>query len=128
MSASVGRLVEWFNWRFGGALIMSRDLIAILPVVVLSAWACALLLIEAYLPERAKAAVPWLAAAGFVATLVIVVAVPPPVVSAYGGMVEVDGLGGSWRPCCCWPACWRYRSPSTTHGGEASPAASTTRC
>jgi NADH-quinone oxidoreductase subunit N len=72
---------------------MSRDLIAILPVVVLSAWACALLLIEAYLPERAKAAVPWLAAAGFVATLVIVVAVPPPVVSAYGGMVEVDGLG-----------------------------------
>jgi len=69
------------------------DLLAILPIVVLSAWACALLLIEAFLSGRAKAAVPWLAAAGLLAALALVVAVPPPVVSAYGGMVEVDGLG-----------------------------------
>ena len=69
------------------------DLLAILPIVVLSAWACALLLIEAFLPDRAKGAVPWLAGVGMLAVLVLVVAVPPPVVAAYGGMVEVDGLG-----------------------------------
>jgi NADH-quinone oxidoreductase subunit N len=69
------------------------DLLAILPVVVLSAWACALLLIEAFLPDRAKAVVPWLAGVGMLAVLALVVAVPPPVVAAYGGMVEVDGLG-----------------------------------
>ena len=69
------------------------DLLAILPIVVLSAWACALLLIEAFLPDRAKGAVPWLAGVGMLAVLVLVAAVPPPVVAAYGGMVEVDGLG-----------------------------------
>jgi NADH-quinone oxidoreductase subunit N len=69
------------------------DLLAILPVVVLSAWACALLLIEAFLPDRAKAVVPWLAGVGMLAVLALVVAVPPPVIAAYGGMVEVDGLG-----------------------------------
>src|SRR3972149_5857279 len=49
---------------------MPNDLSAVLPIVVVSLWACALLLIEAFLPERAR-----------------------PVVAAYGGMVEVDGLG-----------------------------------
>ncbi len=72
---------------------MSNDLSAILPIVVVSLWACALLLIEAFLPERARPVVPWLAAVGMLAALVLVVAVPPPVVAAYGGMVEVDGLG-----------------------------------
>jgi len=72
---------------------MADDLFAILPIVVVSLWACALLLIEAFLPERARPAVPWLAAVGMAAALVLVVAVPPPVVAAYGGMVEVDGLG-----------------------------------
>jgi len=72
---------------------MANDLSAILPIVVVSLWACALLLIEAFLPERARPAVPWLAAVGMLAALVLVVAVPPPVVAAYGGMVEVDGLG-----------------------------------
>jgi NADH-quinone oxidoreductase subunit N len=72
---------------------MTRDLLAILPIVVVSLWACALLLIEAFLPERARPAVPWLAAVGMIAALAVVVLVPPPVVSAYGGMVEVDGLG-----------------------------------
>ncbi len=73
--------------------MLQPDLLAILPIVVLGAWACALLLIEAFLPARAKAAVPWLAAAGMLAALALVVFVPPPVASAYGGMVEVDGLG-----------------------------------
>jgi NADH-quinone oxidoreductase subunit N len=72
---------------------MTNDLLAILPIVAVSLWACALLLIEAFLPERARPSVPWLAAVGMVAALVLVVAVPPPVVAAYGGMVEVDGLG-----------------------------------
>jgi NADH-quinone oxidoreductase subunit N len=72
---------------------MTDDLLAILPIVVVSLWACALLLIEAFLPERARPAVPWLAAAGMAVALALVVVVQPPVVSAYGGMVEVDGLG-----------------------------------
>jgi NADH-quinone oxidoreductase subunit N len=72
---------------------MSPDLLAILPIVALTLWACALLLIEAFLPERAKPAVPWLAAVGMVATLVLLVAFPPPTAAAYGGMIEVDGLG-----------------------------------
>ena len=69
------------------------DLLAVLPIVVLSAWGCALLVLEAFLPDRAKTAVAWLSGAGMVVALAIVVAVPPPVVAAYGGMVEVDGLG-----------------------------------
>lgn len=73
--------------------MVDNDLLSILPIVALSLWACALLLIEAFLPERARPAVPWLAAVGMIGVLALVVAVPPPVIRAYGGMVEVDGLG-----------------------------------
>jgi len=73
--------------------MLDDNLLALLPIVVLSLWACVMLVVEAFLHPRAKAAVPWLAAIGMAAALALVVLVPPPIVQAYGGMVEVDGLG-----------------------------------
>ncbi len=52
-----------------------------------------MLLTEAFLPERAKGVVPWLAVLGLAGAGALVVLVPPPQVQAYGGMVEVDGYG-----------------------------------
>jgi NADH-quinone oxidoreductase subunit N len=71
----------------------SADLTAVAPLVVLTIWASALLLVEAFLPERAKASVPWLAALGLIGTLVVLVLVPPAEPTAFHGMIRADGFG-----------------------------------
>jgi len=107
---------------------MPNDLSAILPIVVVSLWACALLLIEAFLPERARPVVPWLAAVGMLAALVLVVAVPPPVVAAYGGMVEVDGLGRFLQALFLVAGILAVPLASTTSNAAESDGASITPC
>jgi NADH-quinone oxidoreductase subunit N len=63
---------------------------AILPVIVLSLWACALLLIDLFFTAERKGWTAGLAALGLVVSLVLVIARLGQTVSGFGDMVIVD--------------------------------------
>jgi len=63
---------------------------AILPLLVLSVWACALLLIDLFIAREHKGWTAGLAALGLVVSLVLVIARVGEAVSGFGGMVIVD--------------------------------------
>jgi NADH-quinone oxidoreductase subunit N len=70
---------------------------AILPLIVLCAWASALLLVDLFIPRERKGWTAGLAALGLLVTLVLVVAraafvSTPAFVSAFGGMIAADGF------------------------------------
>ena len=72
----------------------TSDFNAILPMLVLSAWASALLLADLWIPKTRKAITGWLALLGLAVTAVVGVLVaqlPLPIV-AFGGMVTFDGF------------------------------------
>jgi NADH-quinone oxidoreductase subunit N len=69
----------------------STDFLSILPIVVLVLWACALLLVEAFV-KAAKRAVPLLAAFGLAVTLGFVVALSRSDYIGFNGMVSADGF------------------------------------
>jgi NADH-quinone oxidoreductase subunit N len=69
----------------------STDFLSILPIVVLVAWACVLLLVEAFV-KTAKKAVPLLAAFGLAVTLGFVVALSRTDYIGFNGMVSADGF------------------------------------
>ena len=71
----------------------STDFLSILPIVVLIVWACALLLVEAFV-KAAKRAVPLLAAIGLAVTLGFAVAQTSYDYVGFGGMVVADGFAG----------------------------------
>ncbi len=68
------------------------DFNAILPPLFLSAWACVLLLADLWIPKDRKAITAWLAFFGLAITLVIAVLVSGLTISAFGGMVTLDGF------------------------------------
>ncbi len=71
---------------------MVNDLLTILPLVTLTAWACALLLVDLFLPPERKALVPVLAVVGLLATLVVSLVPGSGAATAFNGMVVVDGF------------------------------------
>ncbi len=71
----------------------STDFFSILPIVILVAWACVLLLVEAFV-KSAKKAVPLLAAIGLAVTLGFAIAQTSYDYVGFGGMVSADGFAG----------------------------------
>ena len=68
------------------------DLTTILPVIVLVAWACLLLLVDLFIPKGKKGWTALLAAIGLAAALGITLAQAGQEASAFGGMVQLDGF------------------------------------
>lgn len=75
---------------------MSNDLLvsiqAILPLIVLVGWTCALLLVDLLIPAQRKGWTALLAALGLLVTLVLVILRSGMDSAAFGGMVVVDGF------------------------------------
>ena len=71
----------------------STDFLSILPIVVLVVWACALLLVEAFV-DAAKKSVPLLAAIGLAVSLGFAVAGATQKYVGFKGMVVADGFAG----------------------------------
>ncbi len=72
----------------------TSDFNAILPMLVLSAWASALLLVDLWIPKTRKVITGWLALLGLAVTFVVGVLVaqlPMPII-AFSGMVMFDGF------------------------------------
>jgi len=72
------------------------DFNAILPLLVLSGWACALLLVDLWIPKDRKAITAFLAICGLAVTTAVLTAVALAVegepIFAFGGMVTFDGF------------------------------------
>ncbi len=69
----------------------SRDLLAILPELIVVGWASVLLLLDLLVPRKRKGITALLAAAGLVAVLVVVVLRVDVEGSAFNGMIVADG-------------------------------------
>lgn len=71
---------------------LASNLIIILPVTVLSGWACLLLLLDLWIPAERKWLTAVLAAVGLALTLGISLAQAGDYTTGFGGMVEVDNF------------------------------------
>jgi NADH-quinone oxidoreductase subunit N len=65
---------------------------AILPLIILTVWACAVLLIDLFIPKERKGWTALLTALGLIVTLVVTVARAGQPMAAFGGMVVVDNF------------------------------------
>ncbi len=70
----------------------SSDILAILPLVVLVAWACALLLVDAFLLQGRRQLTPVLAALGLLVALILSIIQFGRQQQAFGGMISLDGF------------------------------------
>ena len=68
------------------------DLTTILPTILLVAWACALLLVDLFIPKGRKGWTALLAAVGLAAALGLTLAYAGRELSGFGGMVVLDGF------------------------------------
>jgi NADH-quinone oxidoreductase subunit N len=68
------------------------DLYTILPTILLVAWACVLLLVDLFIPKGRKGWTALLAAVGLAGTLGVTLAQAGRELSAFGGMVVLDGF------------------------------------
>jgi NADH-quinone oxidoreductase subunit N len=68
------------------------DLYTILPTILLVAWACVLLLVDLFIPKGRKGWTALLAAVGLAGTLGVTLAQVGRELSAFGGMVMLDGF------------------------------------
>lgn len=68
------------------------DLYTILPTILLVAWACMLLLVDLFIPKGRKSWTALLAAVGLAAALGVTLAQAGLDLSAFGGMVVLDGF------------------------------------
>jgi len=71
------------------------DIITILPLIIVVAWAVVLLLIDLWIPKRRKGITAVLAAAGLAVTLGFVLRQSGSVLTAANGMVVVDGFSST---------------------------------
>jgi NADH-quinone oxidoreductase subunit N len=73
---------------------LNTSLLAILPLIVLSGWACVLLLVDLFIPKGRKGLTALLAALGLLVTLAFVLLIPSYLpggaTAAFDGMVAVD--------------------------------------
>ncbi|HLE26719.1 MAG TPA: NADH-quinone oxidoreductase subunit N [Anaerolineales bacterium] len=71
----------------------NTDLVTILPVLILSAWACLLMLVDLFIPVTRKKWTAWLALAGLLAGALGLLSWPPVgYLPGFGGMVIADGF------------------------------------
>jgi len=70
----------------------SYDLIAILPLIILTLWAVLLILVDLVLPKEQKWITPLLAALGLLVTMGFALAQIGREYVAFGGMAVVDGF------------------------------------
>src|SRR3989304_5831101 len=71
----------------------NTDLVTILPVLILSAWACLLMLVDLFIPVTRKKWTAWLALAGLLAGALGLLPWPPVgYPPGFGGMVIADGF------------------------------------
>ena len=68
------------------------NLVATLPLLFLSAWACGLLLVDLWVPKGSKQITGWLALLGLTITLVLVSSNLGQREEAFGGMLAIDGF------------------------------------
>ena len=73
-------------------IIPDLNLVATLPMLFLSAWACVLLLISLWLPKDRTHVSGWIACLGMIVTIVLVVFSPEGPQEAFGGMLAIDGF------------------------------------
>ena len=74
-------------------MIMSDlNLVATLPLLFLSTWACGLLLVSLWIPKDRTHISGWLACLGLIVTIVLVVFSPEVPQEAFGGMLAIDGF------------------------------------
>src|SRR5262249_52516114 len=84
--------------RFDGceiALMNQTDLNSLLPVILLTTWACALLAVDLWIPKDRKGLTALLAALGLILTLVAsLLTAPGDGQTGFNGMVARDGFSG----------------------------------
>ena len=68
------------------------DLTTILPVAILAVWACALLLVDLFIPKTRKGITALLSALGLAVTLGYTLAQIGSEVTGFNGMVTLDGF------------------------------------
>src|SRR3990172_3959679 len=72
--------------------VLPSDFRAILPIVLLVSWGCVLLLVDLFIPKDRKGWTALLAAVGLAATLGLNLALAGWDISAFGGMLVLDGF------------------------------------
>jgi NADH-quinone oxidoreductase subunit N len=70
----------------------AQDLSAILPLLLLTSWACALMLVDAFIPAQRKGLTAGLAALGILAAFAALIPRFGATAEAFGGMLLVDGF------------------------------------
>lgn len=70
----------------------AQDLSAALPIIILAAWACLLLLAEAFIPNEGKGLIAALAALGLGMAAIPLIARFGNVAEGFGGMIVLDGF------------------------------------
>ena len=73
-------------------IVPDLNLVAALPLLFLSAWACGLLLMDLWVPKGSKHMTGWLALSGLVITFVLVASSLGQREEAFGGMLAIDGF------------------------------------
>ncbi len=68
------------------------DLYALLPLIVLTGWACILLLVDLFIPKNRKGWTALLAAVGLALSMGLTLAQSGSELSAFGGMITLDGF------------------------------------
>ena len=68
------------------------NLVATLPLLFLSAWACGLLLVDLWVPKGSKHITGWMALLGLAITFVLVASNLGQREEAFGGMLAIDGF------------------------------------
>ena len=73
-------------------IIPDLNLVATLPLLFLSAWACVLLIVSLWIPKDRTHVSGWLTCLGLIVTIVLVLSSPEVSQEAFGGMLAVDGF------------------------------------
>jgi NADH-quinone oxidoreductase subunit N len=72
--------------------LSTNDWLSILPVLILSIWGMALLLIELFLPRNRSTVIGWLSLIGVVGAAVASMVLSTRQITGFGGMVVLDGM------------------------------------
>ena len=73
-------------------IIPDLNLVATLPLLFLTAWACVLLIVSLWIPKDRTHISGWLTCLGLIVTIVLVLSSPEVSQEAFGGMLAVDGF------------------------------------
>tara|TARA_Y100000590_G_scaffold289645_1_gene326084 strand:+ start:767 stop:2215 length:1449 start_codon:yes stop_codon:yes gene_type:complete len=73
-------------------IIPDLNLVATLPLLFLSAWACVLLIVGLWISKDRTHVSGWLTCLGLIVTIVLVVSAPELSQEAFGGMLAIDGF------------------------------------